>query len=68
MEVQGYFLVQTATDTQLNDITDAINTAAGKVQGAMLYNSTQDVPVWAVGDTDGSVWVDGAGTTVNTPV
>lgn len=68
VEVEGYFLPDTATDTELNDITNAINTASGKVQGAMLYNTTQDVPVWAVGNADGSVWVDGAGTTVNTPV
>ena len=63
-----YFQLPTYTDTQLNDVTATVNTDAGKVQGAMVYNSTQDVPVYAVGNADGSVWVDGAGTTVNTPV
>ena len=64
----GLIQLQTFTDTQLNDITDGVNTGGSKVQGAMAYNTTQDVPVWAVGAADGSVWVDGAGTTVNTPV
>ena len=64
----GYVQLAAITDAQLNDITHAINTDTGKVQGAMVYNLTQDVPVWSVGIADGSVWVDGAGTTVNTPV
>lgn len=58
----------TATDTVLNDITNVINTDPGKLKGAMVFNSTQNIPVYAVGGADGSVWVDGAGTTVNTPV
>ena len=64
----GFVQPLTFTDTELNDIADAVNTVGSKIQGAMAYNSTQDVPVWAVGAADGSVWVDGAGTTVNTPV
>ena len=63
-----YVQYPTFTDAELNSVTNAVNTAAGKIQGAMVYNATQDVPVWAVGNTDGAVWVDGAGTTVNTPV
>ena len=55
------------TSTQLNDITNAVNTA-NKAAGKMVWNSTASKPVWAVGSTAGSVWVDGAGTTVNTPV
>lgn len=66
--IDGYLQHKTATDAELNAIANAINTAAGKIQGAEVYNSTQDVPVYAVGNADGSVWVDGAGTTVNTPV
>jgi len=65
---QTYLQLRTATDTELNDITDAVNTDPGKVQGAVAYNTTTDNPVYATGDTDGAVWVDGAGTTVNTPV
>lgn len=64
----AYFQLPTYTDTELNAIANAVNTDAGKIQGAMVYNTTQDVPVYAVGDTDGAVWVDGAGTTINTPV
>jgi len=55
------------TSTQLNDITNAVNTA-NKAAGKMVWNSTASKPVWAVGSTAGSVWVDGAGSTVNTPV
>ena len=64
----SYFVPIGATSTALNDIAHTINTSAGKVQGAMVYNTTTDNPVYATGDTDGAVWVDGAGTTVNTPV
>jgi hypothetical protein len=66
--IDGYLQHKTATDAELNAVANAINTAAGKIQGAQVYNSTQDVPVYAVGNADASVWVDGAGTTVNTPV
>lgn len=62
------FRPPTATSAALNAIGNAINTGAAKVQGTMVYNTTTDNPVYAVGNTDGAVWVDGAGTTVNTPV
>ena len=68
VNVQGYLQSALVTDAELNDITDVVNTDAGKSQGAQLFNSSQNVPVWAVGNADGDVWVDGAGTTVNTPV
>lgn len=68
LDMTGYIHPNTATDAELNDITDAINTDIGKIQSAMVYNTTTDNPVYAVGAADGSVWVDGAGTTVNTPV
>ena len=64
----GYFHVRTATDAELNAVANAINTAAGKIQGAMVYNSTTDNPVYAVGNADADIWVDGAGGTANTPV
>lgn len=63
-----YLQLKTATDAELNAIANAINTAAGKIQGAVVYNTDTDNPVYAVGAADGSVWVDGAGSTVNTPV
>lgn len=68
VEVSGYLTTATYTSTQLDDSTHAVNTGAGKVQGAMVYNTTTDNPVWAIGNADGDVWVDGAGTTVNNPV
>jgi len=66
--VSKYYQSRTATDAQLNQDTDAVNTDAGKIQGAMVYNTSQDRPVWAVGNAGTDVWVDGAGTTRNTPV
>lgn len=66
--VRGYIQPRTATDAELNDVTDSVNTDAGKVQGSMVYNSTTDNPVYSTGSLDASIWVDGAGTTVNTPV
>lgn len=68
VSTDGYLQLRTATDTELNAIANAINTDAGKIQGAVVYNTTTDNPVYATGNTDGAVWVDGAGTTVNTPV
>ena len=68
LNLASYLQPATSTDTALNDVTSTINTAAGKIQGAMVYNTTTNNPVYAVGSADGSVWVDGAGTTVNTPV
>ena len=66
--VAGYIQPNITTTTALADITDAINTHAGKIQGAMVYNSTTDQPVYAAGNTDGSVWNDAVGTLAHTPV
>ena len=55
------------TSTELNAIGGAVNTT-DKAAGKMVWNSTASKPVWAVGSTAASVWVDGAGTTINTPV
>jgi len=63
-----YFVPGTSTTAALEDIANVVNTDAGKVQSAMVFNTTTNTPVWAVGNADGSVWVDGAGTTVHTPV
>jgi hypothetical protein len=56
-----------ATTTQLADITDAVNTV-GKEIGLSYFNTTTGLPVWAVGATAGSVWVDATGATAHTPV
>lgn len=60
--------VTTATTAELEDVTDAINTGAAKVEGYMVFNTDTNKPVWAVGSTDGNVWVDATGATAHTPV
>lgn len=57
-----------ATTTQLEDITDPINTSDDKIQGYGVYNETTAIPLWAVGNADGSVWINATGATVHTPV
>jgi hypothetical protein len=57
----------TTTTAALNDSSNAVNTSAAKVQGYVLYNTDTDNPVYATGNADNSVWVDGAGTTVHSP-
>lgn len=57
----------TASTANLTDISNAINTT-GKFAGKQVWNSTTNVPLWASGSTAGSVWIDGSGTTVVTPV
>ena len=61
-------IIVSETATNLADVTHAINTGAAKVAGYEVWDSTNSQPVWAVGNADGSVWVDGTGTTVHTPV
>lgn len=61
------FRLRSYTSTELNAIANAVNTAQ-KAAGKQVWNSTANKPVWAIGSTAGSVWVDGAGTTINTPV
>ncbi len=64
----SYIQLKTATDAELNAVANVINTDVGKIQGAVVYNSSTDNPVYAVGPADADVWVDGAGTTVNSPI
>lgn len=59
-----YFV--TATAAALGDLTNAINTT-GKFAGKQVWDSTNNVPLWAKGATAGAVWIDGAGTTIITP-
>ena len=63
-----YLQTGVTTTAALNAIGNAINTAAGKVDGAMVFNTTTNKPVWAVGNADGDVWVDATGATAHTPV
>lgn len=53
--------------TNLTDITNTINTSAFKEAGRMVFNTTTNKPVWAVGSADGDVWVDATGATAHTP-
>jgi len=57
----------TASTANLTDISNAINTT-GKFAGKQVWDSTANVPLWAKGATAGSVWIDGTGATVVTPV
>lgn len=57
-----------AITTELDDITDAINTGANKVDGYKVFNSTTGLEVFAAGNTAVSLWVLATGTTAHTPV
>ena len=59
-----YFVTATAAD--LGAIANAINTT-GKYAGKQVWDSTNNVPLWAKGATAGAVWIDGVGATVITP-
>lgn len=59
---------RTSTTAALAAIGNAINTAAEKEAGFMVFNTTTGAPVWASGNTDGAVWVDATGATAHTPV
>ena len=61
-------MIVTATTTELEDVTDAINTRADKVEGYMVKNSTTNIPYWAAGNADADVWEDATGTTIHSPV
>lgn len=58
----------TSTTTLLEDNTADINTSGSKVEGAMVFNATTNLPVWAAGDGDSDVWVNATGATAHTPV
>lgn len=58
---------RTSTTAELVAIANAINTAAEKEAGFMVFNTTTSKPVWAVGNTNGAVWVDATGATAHTP-
>ena len=59
-----YFI--TATAAALVDEANAINTA-GKFAGKQVWDSTNNVPLWAAGVGANDVWIDGTGATVITP-
>ncbi len=63
----GITQLPTETSTNLDDVGHAVNTGALKIQGTVIYNSTTDNPVYAVGNAAADIWVDGAGTTVHSP-
>lgn len=56
----------TVSAANLGAIGNAINTT-GKFAGKQVWDSTNNVPLWAKGSTAGAVWIDGAGTTIITP-
>jgi len=63
-----YLQTAVTTTTALADVSDAINTAAGKVDGAMVFNTTTNKPVWAIGSAAADLWVDATGSTAHSPV
>jgi len=62
------FQVPTSTTAALADVANAINTGVGKIEGTMVFNTTTNKPVWAVGNADADVWVDATGSTAHSPV
>jgi hypothetical protein len=59
--------IQNTTTAALEAIGNAINTT-GKTTGKMVFDTTANKPVWAVGATAGAVWNDATGTLAYTPV
>lgn len=55
------------TQAELRDATHEVNTA-DKYLGRQTWDSTNSQPVWADGTDPTSVWVDGAGSILHTPV
>ena len=56
-----------SNNTNLNDISNAINTE-NKYAGKRVWNISDAIPVYATGSAAGDVWNDAAGSTHNTPV
>ena len=65
---EGVLTAVTSTTAALAALANAINTSARKEAGFMVFNTTTNKPVWAVGNTDASVWVDATGATAHTPI
>jgi hypothetical protein len=57
-----------ATTAQLADNSHVINTAADKVLGRMVFNTTTGVMVFAAGALDGDTWDFYDATTAHTPI
>lgn len=55
------------TQTNLTSLTATVNTT-GKYPGKQVWDTTNNRPVFAAGQTAASVWKDGANATVHTPV
>ena len=55
-----------ATTAELASAVSAVNTV-NKVQGAVVYNTDTDNPVYAAGPASDDIWVDGIGSTVHSP-
>jgi hypothetical protein len=64
----NFFQNRIETQTNLLDSTHAVNTSAGKIAGAQVYDSTNGTPLWADGPGDTDTWSDAAGAVVHTPV
>lgn len=60
-------VLTTATTTELEDVSSAVNTVS-KYDTKAVKNSTTSVILWAEGATAGDVWKDSSGVTQHTPV
>lgn len=64
---RGVLLAVRATQAQLRDIAHGVNTI-NKFTAKMVYDTTNNRPVWANGSAVGDVWRYADGTTAHTPV
>ena len=55
-----------ATTSDLDSLSSLVNTE-GKYEGKQVFNTTTNKPVYAVGSSASSVWVDATGATAHTP-
>ena len=60
------FSVQIKTAIEIGDATNAINTSV-KSTGKQIWDSTNNMPLWAQGSSAVSPWVDGTGAVKITP-
>lgn len=67
LRTTAYFQLRSETATNIADVTHAVNTDPGKVDGAMIYDSTNAKIKIATGSLDASTWVDADGTNAVTP-
>ncbi|MDA3833428.1 MAG: hypothetical protein PF495_08525, partial [Spirochaetales bacterium] len=61
------YRIKTATTAELEAIANNINTSSLKMTGQEVFNTSTSKPVWSLGSSSTSAWVDATGATVYTP-